>query len=263
MASMREVAKLFKENGIDFTPKNFDAYLRGVSLEELISKEEKKDNHILNALKAYSIMPGDGRLYPFFGHVRGSSDIHEVGNTYNYDGDRGGFSVNGLDNDISAKPSVRRDILSHDMGLRFINRNGKVVIVSGKEGKVKGPVDNDNEHVFSTLTPKDIVYDGKNDYTYIPLSELAEALGDFENVEDAVRTKKFIQFMRSKGLTLEDIDMDFFKVFEEALKNKKKPKKGEFEPGLSNAKSQGRKVVDQLYNRGMDNIVSDEELKNA
>ena len=177
-------------------------------------------------------MPGDGRLYPFFGHVRG---------------DRGGFSVNGLDNDISAKPSVRRDILSHDMGLRFINRNGKVVIVSGKEGKVKGPVDNDNEHVFSTLTPKDIVYDGKNDYTYIPLSELAEALGDFENVEDVVRTKKFIQFMRSKGLTLED-----------KLKEKKKPKKGEFEVGLFNTKSQGRKVVDQLYN-----IVSDEELKNA
>lgn len=43
----------------------------------------------------------------------------------------------------------------------------------------------------------------------------------------------------------------------------KEEKKGKFEPGLSNAKSQGRKVVDQLYNRGMGNIVSDEELKNA
>lgn len=261
MASMREVKELFEEKGIPFNPSTFDAYLRGVHLEELIPKEEKKDNHILNALKAYSAMPGDGKLYPFFGRVVRGSDIHEVGNTYNYGGDRGGFSVNGLDNNDSATPSVRRKSLVDDMGLRFINRNGKVVIVSGKEGKVSGPVDNDNEHVFSTLTPKDIVYDGKNDYTFIPLSELAEALGDFENVEDAVRTKEFIQFLRNKGLTLEDIDMDFFKVFEDELK--KKPKKGEFEPGLSNTKSQGRKVVDQLYNRGMDNIVSDEELKNA
>ena len=158
---MREVAELFKEKGIPFSPRTFDAYLRGISLE-------KKDNHILNALKAYSIIPGDDKLYPFFGR------------------DRGGFSVNGL------------------------------VIVSGKEGKVSGTRDNDNEHVFSTLTPKDIVFD----FTFIPLSELAEALGDFF-------------------------------------------KKHEFEPGLSNVKSQGRKVVDQLYNRGMDNIVSDEELKNA
>ena len=261
MASMREVAELFKEKGIPFSPRTFDAYLKGASLEELIPKEEKKDNHILNALKAYSIMPGDDKLYPFFGRVVRGSDIHEVGNTYNYGGDRGGFSVNGLDNDTSAKPSVRRDILSNDMGLRFINRNGKVVIVSGKEGKISGPRDNDNEHVFSTLTPKDIVFDGKNDFTFIPLSELAEAIGDFENVEDAVRTKKFIQFLRDKGLTLEDIDMNFFKKHEDDLRGK--VKKDEFEPGISNTKSQGRKVVDQLYNRGIENIVSDEELKNA
>lgn len=259
MASMREVAELFKEKGIPFSPRTFDAYLKGVPLEELIPKKE--DNHILNALKAYSTIPGDDKLYPFFGSVRHGSDIHEVGNTYNYGGDRGGFSVNGLDNDISASPIVRRDILSNDMGLRFINRNGKVVIVSGKEGKVSGHTDNDNEHVLSTLTPKDIVFDGKNDYTFIPLSELAEALGDFDNVEDAVKTKKFIQFLRNKGLTLEDIDMNFFKVHEDDLRGK--VKKEVFEPGISNVKSQGRKVVDQLYNRGIDNIVSDEELKNA
>ena len=79
MASMREVAELFKEKGIPFSPRTFDAYLRGASLEELIPKEEKKDNHILNALKeekkdnhvlnalkAYSVMPGDDKLYPFF-----------------------------------------------------------------------------------------------------------------------------------------------------------------------------------------------------
>ena len=261
MASMREVAELFKEKGIPFSPRTFDAYIKGASLEDLIPKEEKKDNHVLNALKAYRIIPGDDKLYPFFGRVVRDSDIHKVGDTYNYGGDRGGFSVNGLDNDTSASPIVRRDILSNDMGLRFINRNGKVVIVSGKEGKVSGSTDNDNEHVFSTLTPKDIVYDGKNDYTFIPLSELAEALGDFDNVEDAVKTKKFIQFLRNKGLTLEDIDMDFFKVHEDDLRGK--VKKEVFEPGLSNVKSQGRKVVDQLYNRGMDNIVSDEELKNA
>lgn len=261
MASMREVAELFKEKGIPFSPRTFDAYLRGVPLEELIPKEEKKDNHILNALKAYSAIPGDDKLYPFFGYITNDSDIHEVGETYNYRGNRGGFSVNGLDNDNSAAPIVRRDILSNDMGLRFMNRNGKVVIVSGKEGKISAPIDNDNEHVFSTLTPKDIVFDGKNDYTFIPLSELAEALGDFDNVEDAVRTKKFIQFLRDKGLTLEDIDMEFFKRYEDDLRGK--VKKEVFEPGLSNVKSQGRKVVDQLYNRGMDNIVSDEELKNA
>ena len=261
MASMREIAELFKEKGIPFSPRTFDAYLRGIPLEELIPKEEKKDNHILNALKAYSIIPGSDELYPFFGYVKSDSDIHKVGDTYNYKGDRGGFSVNGLDNDTSATPIVRRDILSNDMGLRFINRNGKVVIVSGKEGKVSGHKDNDNEHVFSTLTPKDIVFDGKNDFTFIPLSELAEALGDFENVEDAVRTKKFIQFLRDKGLTLEDIDIDFFKKHEDDLRGK--VKKEVFEPGISNVKSQGRKVVDQLYNRGMDNIVSDEELKNA
>lgn len=260
MASMREVAELFKEKGIPFNPKNFDAYLKGASLDDLVPKE-KEENHILNALKAYSVMPGDDKLYPFFGRVVRGSDIHEVGNTYNYGGDRGGFSVSGLDNDESASPIVRRDILSNDMGLRFINRNGKVVIVSGKEGKVSGPTDNDNEHVFSTLTPKDIVFDGKNDYTFIPLSELAEALGDFDDIEKAVKTKEFIKFLRDKGLTLEDIDMKFFKVFEDDLK--KKVKKEVFEPGLSNVKSQGRKVVDQLYNRGMDNIVSDEELKNA
>lgn len=263
MASMREVAELFKEKGIPFSPRAFDAYLKGVPLEELIPKEEEKkeDNHILNALKAYSVMPGDDKLYPFFGNVRHVSDIQEVGNTYNYRGDRGGFSVNGLDNDTSASPIVRRDILSNDMSLRFINRNGKVVIVSGKEGKVNGPIDNDNEHVFSTLTPKDIVFDGKNDYTFIPLSELAEALGDFDDIEKAVKTKKFIQFMRNKGLTLEDIDIGFFKLYEDDLRGK--VKKEVFEPGLSNVNSQGRKVVDQLYNRGMDNIVSDEELKNA
>lgn len=261
MASMREVAELFKEKGIPFSPRTFDAYLKDTPLEELIPREEKKDNHVLNALKAYSVMPGDDKLYPFFGRVVRDSDIHEVGNTYNYGGDRGGFSVNGLDNDNSAAPIVRRDILSNDMGLRFINRNGKVVIVSGKEGKVDAPIDNDNEHVFSTLTPKDIVYDGKNDYTFVPLSELAEALGDFENVEDAVRTKTFLKFLRDKGLTIEDIDMNFFKRYEDDLRGK--VKKEVFEPGLSNTKSQGRKVVDQLYNRGMDNIVSDEELKNA
>lgn len=261
MASMREVAELFKEKGIPFSPRTFDAYLKGIPLEELIPKEEKKDNHVLNALKAYSIMPGDDKLYPFFGNVRHGSDIHEVGNIYGYKGDRGGFSVNGLDNDTSASPIVRRDILSNDMSLRFINRNGKVVVVSGKEGKISAPKDNDNEHVFSTLTPKDIVYDGKNDFTFIPLSELAEALGDFDDIEKAVRTKKFIQFLRDKGLTLEDIDMDFFKRYEDDLRGK--VKKEVFEPGLSNVKSQGRKVVDQLYNRGMDNIVSDEELKNA
>lgn len=258
---MREVAELFKEKGIPFTSHTYDLYLRGASLDDLVPKEEKKDNHILNALKAYSVMPGDDKLYPFFGSVRRGSDIHKVGDTYNYEGDRGGFSVNGLDNDESASPIVRRDILSNDMGLRFINRNGKVVIVSGKEGEIEGDVDNSNEHVFSTLTPKDIVFDGKNDYTFIPLSELAEALGDFDNVEDAVKTKKFLKFLRDKGLTLEDIDMKFFKVHEDDLK--KKVKKEAFEPGLSNTKSQGRKVVDQLYNRGMDNIVSDEELKNA
>lgn len=258
MASMREVAELFKEKGIAFNADTFDAYLRGAALEDL---PKKKENPVLNALKAYSIMPGEDKLYPFFGHVRVASDIHEVGNTYNYTGGRGGFSVNGLDNDTSASPSVQRDRLSNDMGLRFINRNGKVVIVSGKEGKVKGPTDNDNEHVFSTLTPKDIVFDGKNDYTFIPLSELAEALGDFDDIEKAVKTKKFVQFLRNKGLTIEDIDMDFFKIYEDDLR--KKPKKETFEPGLSNTKSQGRKVVDQLYNRGMDNIVSDEELKNA
>lgn len=259
--TMREVAELFKEKGIPFTASTFDAYLRGVPLEELIPKEEKKDNHILNALKAYSVMPGDDKLYPFFGRVVRGSDIHEVGNTYNYKGDRGGFSVNGLDDDTSASPIVRRKLLADDMGSRFINMNGKVVIVSGKEGEVNGPTDNDNEHVFSTLTPKDIVFDGPKDLRFIPLSELSEALGDFDNIEDAVKTKKFIQFLRNKGLTIEDIDMNFFKVFEDALK--KKPKKRDFEPGLSNTKSQGRKVVDQLYNRGMDNIVSDEELKNA
>lgn len=258
---MREVAELFKEKGIPFTSHTYDLYLRGAPLEDLVPKEEKKDNHILNALKAYSIMPGDDRLYPFFGSVRSSNDIHKVGDTYNYEGDRGGFSVSGLDNDTSASPIVRRDILSNDMGLRFINRNGKVVIVSGKESKIDGHKDNDNEHVFSILTPKYIVFDGKNDYTFIPLSELAEVLGDFDNVEDAVKTKEFLKFLRNKGLTLEDIDMDFFKVYEDELK--KKVKKEKFEPGLSNVKSQGRKVVDQLYNRGMDNIVSDEELKNA
>ena len=258
---MREVAELFKEKGIPFTASTYDAYLRGVPLEELIPKEEKKENHILNALKAYSTMPGDSKLYPFFGHVRSDSDIHEVGNTYNYEGDRGGFSVNGLDDDTLAKPSVRRKLLADDMGSRFIDRGGKVVLVSGKEGEVKGDVDNNNEHVFSTLTPKDIVFDGKKDLRFIPLSELAEALGDFDNIKDAVKTKKFIQFLRNKGLTIEDIDMNFFKVHEDALK--KKPKKRDFESGLYNTKSQGRKVVDQLYNRGMDNIVSDEELKNA
>ena len=81
MASMREVAELFKEKGIPFSPRTFDAYLKGASLEELIPKEEKKDNHILNALKAYSIIPGDDKLYPFFGRVVRGSDIHEVGNT--------------------------------------------------------------------------------------------------------------------------------------------------------------------------------------
>lgn len=257
---MREVKELFKEKGIPFNIDTFDAYLRGVPLEGLVPKE-KKENHILNALKTYSVMPGDDKLYPFFGHVRTGNDIHEVGNTYNYVGGRGGFSVNGLDNNDSATPSDKRERLSKDMGLRFMNRNGKIVIVSGKEGKVKGPVDNDNEHVFSTLTPKDIVYDGKNDFTFIPLSELAEALGDFDNIEDAVKTKEFIQFLRNKGLTLEDIDMDFFKTYENDLKKRVKNEK--FEPGLTNSRSQGRKVVDQLYNRGMDNIVSDEELKNA
>lgn len=260
---MREVAELFKEKGIPFTASTFDAYLRGVPLEELIPKEEpnKKENHILNALKAYSTMPGDDKLYPFFGDVRSDSDIHKVGNTYNYEGDRGGFSVNGLDDDVFLRPSVRRKLLADDMGSRFIDSGGKVVLVSGKEGEVKGNVDNSNEHVFSTITPKDIVYDGKKDLKFIPLSELSEALGDFDNVEDVVKTKKFIQFLRNKGLTIEDIDMNFFKVHEDALK--KKPKKRDFESGLYNTKSQGRKVVDQLYNRGMDNIVSDEELKNA
>lgn len=257
---MREIAELFKEHDIPFNQSTYEAYLRGVSLDNLIPK--KKTNNIVNALKTYSSMPGDVSLYPFFGYVRSPSDIHEVGNTYNYDGDRGGFSVNGLDDDASVSPSVKRDILSNDMGLRFITRDGKVVVVSGKEGEVKGRVDNDNEHVLSTLTPKDIVYDGEKDFVFIPLSEMAKQLGDFDDIERAVKTKGFIQFLRNKGLTLEDIDMDFFRTVEDALR-KKKVKKEEYEPGLTNKKSQGRKVVDQLYNRGMDNIVSDEELKNA
>ena len=40
MASMREVAELFKEKGMPFSPSTYDAYLKGIPLEDLIPKDE-------------------------------------------------------------------------------------------------------------------------------------------------------------------------------------------------------------------------------
>lgn len=41
MPSMREVAELFKEKGISFSPRTFDAYLKG--MDNIVSDEELKN----------------------------------------------------------------------------------------------------------------------------------------------------------------------------------------------------------------------------
>lgn len=99
----------------------------------------------------------------------------------------------------------------------------------------------EDEHLLDRLTPIEVVdLPGKSVITQEDLEEEAKKNG--MSVDEFRHSKKFIEFIKSKGLALDDI------------------KAGTFGP-YDNINSRMRKVVDRIMSRGYDNIVSDEHLK--
>ena len=99
----------------------------------------------------------------------------------------------------------------------------------------------EDEHLLDRLTPIEVVdLPGKSIITQEDLEE--EAKKNNMTVDEFRHSKKFIDFIKSKGLALDDI------------------KVGTVGP-YDNMNSRMRKVVDRIMSRGYDNIVSDEHLK--
>lgn len=99
----------------------------------------------------------------------------------------------------------------------------------------------EDEHLLDRLTPIEVVdLPGKSVITQEDIEEEANKNG--MSVDDFRHSKEFINFIKSKGLALDDI------------------RAGALGP-YDNMKSRMRKVVDRVVSRGYDNILSDEHLK--
>ena len=230
------------------------------------------------ALRAYY---GDDLHSPYM-DTKGEN--HELGKTYRAkdDSNRDGYSINGLRKnlyDIGEGPeSIRRIINNSDdqevkreilqeaikkLNDTFDNDNNvKHVVVSTKgrdidtrdayqTAKEHRSVQRDSgdEYLVKHVTPIEIV----DIPDYIELTEddiKNEAAKHDMSVDEFKHSKEFVKYLRENGLALDDLDNDNSII---ANRNRNSI--------ITNRNSRARKVVDKLYMRGYDNILSDEHLK--
>lgn len=190
---------------------------------------------------------------------------------------RRGYSVNGIrrnlfdqrkpEYDITRMlhyiddPEMHRELLENAIkeifdSLDYVDDDNKlkatIVKAKGKDIDTRDIIDvakdgndiqrnSEDEHLLDRLTPIEVVdLPSKSVITQEDIEEEAKKNG--MSVDEFRHSKKFIEFIKSKGLALDDI------------------KAGTSGP-YNNMKSRMRKVVDRVVSRGYDNIISDEHLK--
>ena len=248
-------------------------YLRSFDKKKKYEYEPDKDYYAVRVYRDED----DGLHSPYDFDSEG--ETHNIGNeavaaTNRF---RRGYSVNGIrrnlfdqrkpEYDISRMlhyiddPEMHRELLENAIkeifdSLDYVDDDNKlkaaIVKTKGKDIDTRDIIDvakdgndiqrnSEDEHLLDRLTPIEVVnLPGKSVITQEDIEE--EAKKNDMSVEEFRHSKKFIEFIKSKGLALDDI------------------KAGTLGP-YNNMKSRMRKVVDRVGSRGYDNILSDEHLK--